>query len=147
MSVISEALDLWKPHAILREGYRNKIYADSLGKLTGGIGHLIVEQGWKLGDPIPEAKIQEWFKRDTDKALETSLRQWKEIKKLTAPFLAALISVNFQLGDFSVKFKNSYALLVAHEYDKVINNIYGSLWHKQTPVRTQDFIDAIRRLK
>jgi len=147
VSVISEALDLWRPHAILREGKKNRVYADSLGKLTGGIGHLIVEQGYKLGDPLPEALIEAWFRRDTDKALQTSLIQWQEIKKLTAPFLAALISVNFQLGDFSVKFKNSHRLLVEHEFDQAIKNIENSLWARQTPVRAKDFVDAIRRIK
>lgn len=144
--VIEEAKRIWKPHAILREGRKNVVYKDSLGKLTGGIGHLITDGTWGLGEPIPDALIDRWFKEDTEKALQTSLRQWREINKLTPQFLAALISVNFQLGDFSKKFKNSYRLLVEHKFDQAIANIRASLWARQTPVRVKDFITAIEQV-
>ncbi len=146
MSLVTQARAIWEPHAILREGKKYKVYKDSLGFLTGGIGHLIKQPGFKLGDPLSEAQIMAWFESDTDIALHTSLRHWEEIGEKTAPFLAALISVNFQLGDFSQKFKNSYKLLVDGKYDTAIGNIKTSLWMKQTPVRANDFIQAIKEI-
>jgi len=146
--MIEEAMKIWKAHAIQREGRRNKVYLDSLKKPTVGIGHLVKpEDKLKLGDIISDIQIDIFFNKDSDKALNTSYKQWKEINILTPEWLAALISVNFQLGDFSVKFKNSYKLLVRHEFDKVIQNLQNSLWAKQTPLRVADFIEAIEVLK
>lgn len=148
MTAILEARKIWKDHAVLREGKKNTVYRDSLGKLTVGIGHLCCpEDRLSLGDRISDIQVDIYFVQDTDKALDKALRQWKEINKLTPAFLAALISVNFQLGDFAQKFKNSYRLLVEHKFDQAISNLRESLWAKQTPVRVRDFIEAIEALK
>jgi GH24 family phage-related lysozyme (muramidase) len=149
-SQVKQAMDIWHLHALLREGRKGKVYLDSLGKPTGGIGHLLKHDEIKkypVGTILSDALIEKWFVDDSQKALETSLKHWAEIGKLTAPFLAALISVNFQLGDFSVKFKNSYKLLKEHKFDQAIVNIKGSLWARQTPVRVKDFVTAIEKIK
>lgn len=147
MTAILEAMELWKLRAILREGRKNVVYLDSLGKPTVGIGHLVKpEDRLHVGSRISDIQIDIFFEQDSAKALETSLKHWKAINILTPEFLAALISVNFQLGDFSVKFKNSYQLLKEHKFDQAIANIRQSLWAKQTPKRTQDFISAIEKI-
>lgn len=141
---VERALEIWKQHAILREGKRNVVYYDSEGKPTVGIGHLVVQKDHlRIGDSISEEEIDGFFKQDSDQALKTSLNQWEEIGILTAEFLAALISVNFQLGNFAKKFPNSYKFLVQHKFDQAIANIKSSLWARQTPVRANDFIEAI----
>lgn len=147
---IENALIKWEPHARLREGYRTKVYKDSLGKLTVGIGHLVTpEDKLRDGDEISHTRVMLLFNDDTKKALETSLKQAYELgrfvdgKKYDAEFLAALISVNFQLGDWSKKFFNTYPNLVQGKWCNVIASLKKSQWAKQTPVRVQDFCRAI----
>lgn len=141
-------MDIWRKHAIEREGYRRRVYLDSLGKPSIGIGHLVLPGDHiKLDEQISKERVEELFVRDTQKALAKSVKQMEEIGVKTPEFLAALISVNFQLGDFSVKFKNSYQLLKEGKYDEVINNLRGSIWMRQTPVRVKDFIKAIEAIK
>jgi len=148
MTAIQEARDIWKRHAVLREGRKNVVYLDSVGRETVGIGHLVRPRDkLHLGQHISDIQVDIFFEQDTAQALATSLIQWKAINKLTPQFLAALISVNFQLGDFSVKFKNSFKLLREHKFDQAIANIKASLWAKQTPTRVKDFISAIETLK
>jgi GH24 family phage-related lysozyme (muramidase) len=148
MTAIEEAKKIWKEHAILREGKKNTVYRDTLGKPTVGIGHLVKpDDRLHVGDRISDIQVDIYFVQDTEDALKKALKQWKEINKLTPAFLAALISVNFQLGDFTQKFKNSYRLLVEHKFDQAISNIRASLWAKQTPVRVNDFVSAIESLK
>lgn len=116
-------------------------------KLTVGIGHLIMpEDNLKKGDEISDERIELLFELDTASALSVSLEHWLDIGVFTAPFLAALISANFQLGDFSYKFKKSYPLLISGKYEQVIENLHNSIWMKQTPVRVNDFITAIRSI-
>jgi lysozyme len=145
---IRKALDIWRRHAIEREGYRRRPYLDTVGKLTIGIGHLILpEDNIKNDEQISKERVEELFQKDTAKALAKSIRQMEYIGIKTPEFLAALISANFQLGDFSVKFKNSYELLKEGKYDEVIENLRRSLWMRQTPVRVKDFIKAIEIIK
>lgn len=146
--MINEALNIWKDHSIKREGCRADVYRDSLGRPTVGIGHLVQKKDYlKLGDKITDLQIEDFFQKDTAKALSVSLKQWKSIGIITPEFLAALISVNFQLGDFAWKFPNTYRLLKNHQFNKAIKNLENSLWARQTPLRVNDFINAIRSIK
>lgn len=142
-------LSIWKKHAILREGKRLDVYKDSLGKLTVGIGHLVTpKDNLKKGDVITEAECQAFFEKDTKAAERAALTQAKEMNVTHDFFIAALISVNFQLGKaWKNKFKTTYPALVSGDYDTAIKNLRGSLWYKQTPVRVEDFIKAIEKLK
>lgn len=146
----------WEQHAIKREGMKTKVYKDSLGKLTVGIGHLVTpEDNLKLGDEISAAKVFELFDKDSKWAISAAIKQAKEIGHSTTDFVVALTSVNFQLGskwNLPTKqggkgFVNTYKALVNGEYDKAIKNLYSSAWFKQTPVRVHDFVNAIKRLK
>ncbi len=148
MTIAEDALAIWKKKAIEVEGCKNVVYLDSRGLETVGIGHLCTPaDGLKLGQQISAQRIDQLFTQDTKTALETALKQFYAIGIETAEWLAALINVNFQLGNFSKKFPNSYALLINHKFDMVIQNIINSVWFKQTPRRANDFINAIRELK
>lgn len=145
-------MSLWYKHGVLREGERLKVYADSLGKPTVGIGHLVVpSDNLKLGDKITKEQSRKLFIADSAKAERAALKQIKEMKldqiDGANEFMCALISVNFQLGtNWNKKFTNTYAAIVRGDYAQAVHNIKKSLWHKQTPVRTNDFIAAIDAL-
>jgi GH24 family phage-related lysozyme (muramidase) len=144
---IQLAKSIWRKHAMLREGLRLTVYRDTRDLPTVGIGHLVRPQdNLRVGQKISRERVEELFEQDSSAALRTSIRHWHDINHLTPEFLAALVSVNFQLGDFSQKFKNSYALLKERKIDMVINNLRGSLWFRQTPVRVEDFIKAIKEI-
>jgi len=145
-TIEDQAMSIWKVHAQLREGRRNFVYKDTRGYLTCGIGHLVLkEDNLKLGYIVSDAKINEWFEKDSEKALCLALKQAKEIGKYNDEFIAALISVNFQLGDWSKVFTSSYPLLVKGDWKKVVANLKRSAWNRQTPVRVSDFIKAIEK--
>ena len=149
---IEHAKEKWFSHAKLREGYRNDVYKDSLGKLTVGIGHLVLPKDkLKFGEIVSDKWIMDTFEKDTEAALRVSVKQAYELGQFDDPckynsdFLAALISVNFQFGDWSKVFYSSYPLLVKGNYKKVVSNLKKSLWYRQTPVRVEDFIKAIEK--
>jgi len=140
-----------KEHMIKREGQVNKTYRDSLGKPTGGIGHLMSKAELKkypVGTAIPEKQVNKWFIQDTAKAKRSAIKQAKEIGVNTDNFITALTSVNFQLGiGWTKKFPRAYKYLKQGKYEKAIGEIEGTLWDRQTPVRVNDFVDAIKKLQ
>lgn len=131
---------------IRREGYRNIVYKDTEGYLTVGIGHKVLStDGLKLGDKISDEKVESLFKKDMDTAFAAALSQARDLGRYTPEFIAALTSVNFQLGtNWPAVFYNTYPLLKGGNWREAINNLNMSKWAAQTPVRVADFTNAIR---
>ena len=135
---------------VLREGKSLKVYKDSLGKPTAGIGHLLTPDEIKkypLGSSVSEAQVTTWFTKDVADAKATAAQQAKELGITDTWFNTVLISVNFQLGDFKKKFPTTFNLLKTKKYVEAVDALNNSLWNKQTPVRVKDFVDAIKSLK
>jgi GH24 family phage-related lysozyme (muramidase) len=146
----------------LREGCKYVSYLDSLGKLTGGVGHLIVgddattypakllENGECEGTPIPPDTVDEWEQSDTLSAYEAAQAQAAQIN-ISEPgnttLTNALISVCFQLGNaWNDKFPSCWHNLLQHNWSGAIKQVQGTPWQKQTPVRVADFVAALQSL-
>ena len=142
-----------------REGSVNKIYKDSLGNPTGGVGHLLTKEELELfpiGTKIPEEVKNRWLRQDSRKAFNYAKEQAKDLQIADSIFIKALTSVNFQLGgNWKKKFPTAYKRLKEGRYEDAIQEIVytkkgsgeKSNWNKQTPVRVKDFVEAIRQLK
>ena len=51
-------------HMKLREGYKNEVYLDTLGKATCGIGHLLTaseKQDYPVGTEVDDYIVKEWY--------------------------------------------------------------------------------------
>ena len=143
-------------HLVLREEPREKTYLDSLGKLTGGIGHLLLKEEQPLypeGTVVPEEVRNAWFEADSAKATKAAYDQAQELQ--ASSLIPALAAVNFQLGTaWTEKFPKAYEHLKNGNYESAIQEIENtsegsgkpSSWKKQTPVRVTDFVAAIREL-
>ena len=145
-NIIASAKTQLRKSLISKEGYKNTVYLDSLGKATVGIGHLVLPQdNLKLGDTISDARVEEFYKKDSEKAFNASVKQARELGKFTSDFIVALAHVNFQLGTgWPSVWKNTYRALKTDNYLLAINNIRNSVWAQQTPARTTEFIQAIK---
>ncbi|GEM_PF-3319914 len=135
-------------HLLDREVYVNEVYRDSLGKLTVGVGHLVVKKdNLQMGDRISDTRVRELLEQDAAKAFAAAKEQATELGVRDSNFLIALGAVNFQLGaGWREKSPNTWEHLKNGNYEQAIRNVEKSLWAKQTPVRTKDFTTAIRKL-
>lgn len=138
--------DSFLSHLELREGVRNTVYKDSLGKLTVGVGHLVLpEDGLKLGDTISDEQVQGFLEKDAQGAWNAALQQADELGVTDPKMVEALASVNYQLGtNWNKEFKNTWAAMKDGDWDKAATNVEQSLWNNQTPVRVDDFQAALR---
>ena len=142
---------------ILREGEvkdpatgEHIVYADSLGKPTVGWGHLVLEEdNLSLGDRISERRVEEFFKKDSQKALKAAHKQAQDLGEGdNKDFIVVLGSVNYQLGTgWARTFRNTYAHIKNKRYNDAIRNLKRSKWNSQTPTRVNDFIEVIRKLE
>lgn len=143
-------------HLIKREGNVEYSYLDSLGKLTGGVGHLLNKEEQYIypeGTYIPEDVRNAWFEEDLNTAMKAANQQLHDLNLISMDFRDALVSVNFQLGTkWWKKFPNAYNAIKQRNWTRAIYEInHGaggspSLWKRQTPQRVKDFERALKKL-
>lgn len=146
----------WLKHLTDREGSKEMSYEDSLGHLTGGVGHKLTKEErdeYTEGTLIPESVRNRWLAEDSTGAYNAAIKQADELKYQNQNMIEALASVNFQLGtSWRKKFPSAWEALKKGKYDEAIRQVkYNkkepSKWSTQTPKRTNDFISAIEQLK
>ena len=131
-----------------REGVEKKVYLDSRGKATVGIGHLVTAADkLKVGDEITDQQVSEFFKKDSAAAVSAAKSQASQAGISDSNFLVYLASVNFQLGTGWNKIhKKTWALIMEGKYEEAAEEAGKSAWAKQTPVRVKDFQQALKAL-
>jgi len=131
------------------EGYRNKVYLDSLGKRTVGVGHLCVEDFWEDNKEYEEKFLLTILEHDLKSAIksaESLLKDRPDLKDLAKETIVEMI---FQLGKTGVsKFRNMWKALQQNppQYDVAASEMLDSRWAKQTPNRAKEMSDHMRSL-
>ena len=122
------------------EGYRNKVYLDTLGKRTVGVGHLCVEDFWEDDKEYEEKFLMTILEHDLETAIKGAERLLKDCHILDSLAREIIIEMVFQLGETGVsKFKNMWKALEQSppEYSVAAREMLDSRWAKQTPNRAQ----------
>ena len=118
------------------EGYRNKVYLDTLNKRTVGVGHLCVEDFWEDDKEYEENFLMTILEKDLETAIKGSKELMEEHECSDIDDLAKEIIVEmiFQLGKTGVsKFRNMWKALSELNYIGASFEMLDSKWAKQTP--------------
>ena len=129
------------------EGYRNKVYLDTLGKRTVGVGHLCVEDFWEDDKEYEESFLMEILQKDLQEAIRGAKELMEEhgCADIDERAEEILIEMVFQLGRTGVKkFKNMWKALSEHNYMGASFEMLDSRWAKQTPNRAKDMADQMK---
>ena len=130
------------------EGYRNKVYLDTLNKRTVGVGHLCVEDFWEDDKEYDEEFLMEILEKDLENAISGAEEL---LKGCNLPSLANEIVVEmvFQLGKTGVsKFHNFLAALRDDppQWLTASEEMLDSRWAKQTPNRAKKMSELMASL-
>lgn len=138
----STAVLAWRRDLLDSEGYRTKVYKDSLGKLTVGIGHLVTpDMNLKEGDTITEEQVHKLFLQDTDKAMRLGKSAANALSVSDPKAVLALSEAIYQLGPAGWgAFKKAQQAIVDKDYAQFVIEVQDSDWHRQTPKRTTKFV-------
>ena len=129
------------------EGYRNKVYLDTLGKRTVGVGHLCVEDCWEDNKEYDEEFLMNILKDDLKNAIEGAERLLKDCPVLDDLAKEIIIEMVYQLGETGVsKFKNMIKALKIPDYQTAAIEMLDSKWAKQTPNRAQNMSSEMAAL-
>ena len=129
------------------EGYRNKVYLDTLGKRTVGVGHLCVEDFWEDDKEYEERFLMEILAEDLQNAIKGA-RELKEEHSCTDIDEIAqeiIVEMVFQLGKNGVsKFRNMWKALAEKNYIGASFEMLDSKWAKQTPNRAKSMAELMK---
>ena len=129
------------------EGYRNKVYLDTLGKRTVGVGHLCVEDFWEDDKEYDESFLMDILQKDLQEAIRGAKELMEEhgCADIDERAEEILIEMVFQLGRTGVsKFKNMWKALSEHNYVGASFEMLDSRWAKQTPNRAKNMADQMK---
>jgi GH24 family phage-related lysozyme (muramidase) len=94
------------------EGYRNKVYLDTLGKRTVGVGHLCVEEFWEDDKEYEEKFLMDILEADLQNAINGAERLCSNCPDIDDLAKEIIVEMVFQLGETGVsKFKNMWKAL------------------------------------
>ena len=131
------------------EGYRNKVYLDTLGKRTVGVGHLCVEDFWEDDKEYDEKFLMEILQKDLQQAIRgaRSLMEEHGCADIDEKAEELLIEMVFQLGMTGVsKFKNMWKALAEKNYIGASYEMLDSRWAKQTPNRAKAMAKTMKEI-
>ena len=131
------------------EGYRNKVYLDTLGKRTVGVGHLCVEDFWEDDKEYDEKFLMEILQKDLQQAIRgaRSLMEQHSCADIDEKAEELLIEMVFQLGMTGVsKFRNMWKALAELNYVGASYEMLDSRWAKQTPNRAKAMAKTMKEI-
>ena len=129
------------------EGYRNKVYLDTLGKRTVGVGHLCVEDFWEDDKEYEEKFLMTILEHDLQTAIKSAKQLIEEFgcDDIDEQAEEILIEMVFQLGKTGVsKFKNMWKALAEKNYIGASYEMLDSRWAKQTPNRAKAMANLMK---
>ena len=129
------------------EGYRNKVYLDTLGKRTVGVGHLCVEDFWEDDKEYEESFLMEILQKDLQEAIRGAKELMEEhgCADIDERAEEILIEMVFQLGMTGVsKFRNMWKCLSELNYLGASFEMLDSRWAKQTPNSAKDMAEQMK---
>ena len=130
----SLALDMLKRH----EGYRQKPYHCTAGKLTVGYGRNLDD----VGLTVDEAEYL--LKQDINRAV-LSLQALKCWLTLDSVRRAVLIDMHVNLGNAGLmKFKKFLAAVERQDYDAAADEMQASMWYRQVRIRAAELTQMMR---
>lgn len=139
--------DSLKDSIIAHEGIELKVYLDSLGFKTVGIGHKITKyENLFLGDEITEPEMNRLFEGDLEIAENRARTVTRNYVALHETAQDILIEMVFQMGATGVKnFRNMVAALEEKppNYREAALEMLDSKWALQTTRRAKEMAEKM----
>ena len=135
------------------EGEVLEVYADSLGYLTLGVGHLIQpndpEHGQPAGTPVSQEVVDKYYEIDFDKHLEETKHVIGHdvFDGLPGEIQEVLVNMCFNLGANRLgKFRNMLNAVEDHDWERMAVEMEDSRWFKQVGRRSVELQEIVRNV-
>tara|TARA_R100001163_G_C5040676_1_gene178886 strand:- start:753 stop:1205 length:453 start_codon:yes stop_codon:yes gene_type:complete len=133
------------------EGEVLRIYEDSLGLKTLGVGHLCQpsdpEYDWEIGTPVSQKVVDMYYEDDFAKHLAEAIHVFgteDDFYNLPENIQHVLVNMCFNLGGTRLsKFRNMLEACRAHDWKKMANEMEDSKWFGQVGRRSLELQKSV----
>lgn len=116
----------------LDEGRKARIYVDTVGKVSGGIGRNLTDRGFS------EDEIDLMYENDVKLVMGFLDKRWPWWRGLDDTRQNVMVNLGFNLGEVRLAgFKNFLKAAQAGQYTIAASEMLDSLWAKQVGQRAQ----------
>ncbi len=146
--------DVLKEQIKRHEGEVLEVYADSLGYLTLGVGHLIREDdaefGEPAGTPVSQDTVDRYYEADFDKHVDETIHLFEskgveDFYSLPEDIQHVLVNMTFNLGGSRFgKFNNMWKGVISEDWDTVAVEMEDSKWFGQVGRRSVELQEMVR---
>jgi GH24 family phage-related lysozyme (muramidase) len=121
------------------EGVRYKLYVDTVGKVSGGIGRNLTDKGFRPDE------VELMFKNDLIEAWKDCEEHIPGFDEMPTKVRYAFVDIMFNMGwpTFS-KFHNTLASTAAKDWDGAASHLSDSKWDKQVGKRADELQQMIK---
>ena len=139
-------IELCKAEIKRHEGEVLKIYEDSLGYKTLGVGHLCKpedpEYDWEVGTFVSQEVVDMYYENDFVTHLAETIHVFgtdEGFYNLPENIQRVLVNMCFNLGGTRLsKFKNMLAACRSHDWQEMARQMEDSRWYHQVGRRSQE---------
>ncbi len=141
-------LDSLKKQLIEDEGVRLKVYKDSLGYPTVGVGHFVRPADMlHVGDTITQEQCGIFFDYDLARTVVACKRELDGWEQFPGEVQEILANMAYNLGVTGLlKFKRTLSLIRSQAYHEAADALVASLWYRQVGNRAKRLVARLRAL-
>tara|TARA_R100000234_G_C4829398_1_gene106277 strand:- start:49 stop:501 length:453 start_codon:yes stop_codon:yes gene_type:complete len=144
-------IELCKQEIKRHEGEVLKIYIDSLGYKTLGVGHLCQpndpEYNWEVGTPVTQEVVDMYYEDDFLKHYKEAIYVFgseEDFEKLPEIIQRVLVNMCFNLGGSRLsKFRNMLKACREHNWNEMARQMQDSRWYHQVGRRSKELQQAV----
>jgi GH24 family phage-related lysozyme (muramidase) len=157
-TLLDRALDFIEPF----EGRRHRVYRDSRGNRTIGVGFNLDRAGaaddlkrvlpgvgyraLRRGEvSLTDAQIDVLLRQDAQRAIDTARRQVRGFDNLPLGVQLIVVDMTFNTGSLH-KWRQFKAALARQDYAAAADSMHRSLWRRQTGRRAEHLIQLMRKM-
>ena len=145
MSLSEELKNTIKTDLMKHEGIRFEVYLDTENLPTGGIGHLITDDSYSVGEEIPANVVDKWFEEDFEEAVTDCCAIFLNFTSHPENVQRVLVNMAFNLGRPRLsKFKNMVSAVNEGNYNKAADEMIDSKWYRQVKTRGVELVEWMR---
>lgn len=127
-----------KAELSLDEGRKNRIYVDTVGKVSGGIGRNLTDKGFR------DNEIDLMYQNDvaeTEGWLDRNLSWWRSLDPVRQ---RVMMNMAFNMQGKLLTFINTLAAIKRGDYAAAAAGMLDSLWARQVGARATRLAEMMR---
>ncbi|HDR9337724.1 glycoside hydrolase family protein [Burkholderia multivorans] len=127
-----------KAELTLDEGRRSRIYIDTVGKVSGGIGRNLTDKGFR------DNEIDLMYQNDiaeTEAWLDRNLPWWRSLDPVRQ---RVMMNMAFNMQGKLLTFVNTLAAIKRGDYAAAADGMLNSLWARQVGARATRLANMMR---